>query len=99
MTTISNLNIVIQQGDTAREVQNDRLQPQHVNQVAETLRHEKQNEVQMTTVQEFDAYDELHPDGGNNQKRRLRFRKKKKEKPVRKANTDDRTGRLIDTLA
>ena len=61
MTTISDVNIVVQQGNSAREVQNTRTQPMDPNQATVAQQQEKESE-QRTTVKEFEDPGKINPD-------------------------------------
>lgn len=97
MSTISNLSIVVQQGDAVREVNNDKLQPQHVNQVAEVNRQEEENRIQMTVVQESDDSSEISPDG--ERKGRFWMKRNAKKEKIFKSQRRQRKNRCSDRHA
>lgn len=104
MTTIPNLNVVIQQGGNARDAQNVRNQPQHTNSYVENQVPDKIQE-QRTTVNEFEEaqHTKLNTDKegtkGYLRKKKERSSKKKKEgKKKARFEHPNGSGRLLDTI-
>ncbi len=105
MTTIPNLNVVIQQGGSARDAQNVRNQPQYTNSNVENQVPDK-IQAQRTTVLENEQPEEakLHKDkneesrAGKRQRKRIAAKKKKKMKKAAKNENYDGTGRFLDTV-
>ncbi len=98
MTTLSNLNIVVQHGDSAREAQNIRNQAVESSQQT-AVQQEKQAE-QEKNVQEPDHSEEVKADGeGTGNKKHGTKKKKKKKKEDAKEQPKDGTGSLLDTVA
>jgi len=99
MTTISDVNIVVQQGNSAREAQNVRTQPLDPNQMTVAQQQEKESE-QRTTVSESDESDRIAPDQEKEGRREERQGAKKKAPEKSEAEKDpDAPGRLLDTIA
>ena len=99
MTTISDVNIVVQQGNSAREAQNTRTQPLDPNQMTVAQQQEKESE-QRTTVSESDESDRITPDQEREGRKEERQGAKKKAPEKGEAEKDpDAPGRLVDTIA
>jgi len=106
MTSISDVNIVVQQGNSAREVQNTRTQPMDPNQATVAQQQEKESE-QRTTVKEFEDPGKINPDQeredrkrkpGSRQKQPDGSGKKGKKEEDETADADS-PGKLLDTIA
>jgi hypothetical protein len=99
MTTIPNLNVVVQQGHKAIEAQNVRNPAQESN-LASVLQPEKED-TKRTTVQEFEESDHVQLDsensGGKGKNPRKREKRKKAKAPAEKPR--EGSGRLLDTIA
>jgi len=106
MTTISDVNIVVQQGNSAREVQNVRTQPLDPNQATVAQQQEKESE-QRTTVKEFEDSGKINPDQEKEDRQTKTGSKRKQPEGSKKkgdAKEDDTAdaespGRLLDTIA
>ena len=103
MTTIPNLNVVVQQGSVARDTQNLRPQVHDATQAAAVQQPEKEAEKQ-TTVQDSSDSDSIQADqeksfaGGK--RRRKEKKKKKPDEEIKEAAFDpDAPGQLLDTKA
>lgn len=102
MTTISNLNIVVQQGDLARDAQNIKNQALDTAQLAALERLEKENKLK-NSVRETeeaekvllnnDLSDRKNKGSGQHQEKK----KKRTDEETEKKSHDD-TGRLLDTI-
>ncbi|MFH2065757.1 MAG: hypothetical protein ABIK15_11225 [Pseudomonadota bacterium] len=91
MTTISNLNIVVQQGDIAREAtQSTKSQPMDPRQLTAAQQQEK-DQAALSSVPESEQSDAVTPDKEQREK-------KKREKEEAEKNPDS-PGRLLDTIA
>lgn len=104
MTTIPNLNVVIQQGGNARDAQNVRNQPQHTNSYVENQMPDKIQE-KRTTVNEFEEAErsKLNADKEGKKsylRKRREASKKRKKKEKKKARFEhpNGSGRLLDTI-
>lgn len=101
MTTIPNLNVVVQQGSSARDAQNVR-QSQDAAQVVTANQPEKETE-QRTTVQSSNESDALKANKEKSSKEKEEKKKKKKAKEddeVTEAKHDpDAPGQLLDVQA
>ena len=100
MTTLSNMNIVVQQSGSAKEVQNFRHTTQEYNQVIATQQREKDVQ-QRTTVQlsEDSKRTQLDKEPPEKRKRR-RHLKSRSKKTTSKANSgSDNAGSLLNTVA
>ena len=104
MSTISNLNIVLQQEGGAREAQNVRQGANSQNHVVAENQKEKDIQ-QQTTVQESDQAERTKPEKELTEKRK---RKRKKPRSTRQSDADsdrDRkrgpgeAGKLVNTVA
>jgi len=99
MTTISDVNIVVQQGNSAREAQNTRTQPLDPNQMTVAQQQEKESE-QRTTVSESDESDRINPDQEReSRQKKQNDSKKKDQKEIEAEMNPDATGSLLDTIA
>ena len=104
MTTIPNLNVVIQQGGNARDAQNVRNQPQHTNSYVENQMPDKINETR-TTVNELEEKErsKLNKDKEGKKsylrkKREASEKKKKTGKKKARFEHPNGSGRLLDTI-
>ena len=104
MTVISNLNVVVQQGSTARDTQNIRQQTQDLSQAVATAQPEKNRE-QMTTVQHLNESEGAKVDPEKSS-RKEEEKKKKKNKDTEKStdlkaaeHDPDAPGQLLDVEA
>ncbi len=98
MTTIPGHNIVIQQSGTAQELthQANVLKPSPEQAAAQQQINEQ---VQSTTVQEFDETARLKAKEEKDAQRRKKLEKeRKKKKQQEKDQHPDTTGRLLDTI-
>lgn len=101
MTTIPNLNVVVQQGSVARDTQNVRQQSQDPGQIVPANQPEKDSE-QMTTVQDTSTSDGIKTDEEKTAKEEGQQHKKKKKKEdeeeeVKDLETDpDAPGQLLN---
>jgi hypothetical protein len=99
MTTLSNVNQVVQQGSNALETQNVRGQGHESSQVAAARMQEKDAQ-QLTTVQQFNESDKTRFDNSKSKGRqRQRKRKAKKRHMSSNENYLVRRGNLLDTIA
>ena len=102
MTTISNINIVVQQGSTARDTQNIRQQGQDTSQALANTQPEKETE-QRTTVQDTNEYEAIKTDQEKSNKKEEQKKKKKKlkkEDDVEEVEVDpDAPGQFLDVQA
>ncbi len=102
MTTIPNLNVVVQQGSTARDTQNLRQQGQDNSQALANTQPEKETE-QRTTVQNTNESDAIKADQEKSSKEEEQKKKKKKagqEDEVEEVESDpDAPGQLLDVQA
>ncbi len=103
-TTISNINIVVQQGDSARSVQNIKNQPLDANQLTINQQQQKETE-QQTIVSQTEQPENTKFDGEQIKRRRdLRDRRKKEHEKRRRKQNDSNSnnqegpGRLLDTV-
>ncbi|MCP3921810.1 MAG: hypothetical protein GY714_04415 [Desulfobacterales bacterium] len=104
MTTIPNLNVVIQQGGNARDAQNVRNQPQHTNSYVENQMPDKIQE-QRTSVNELEEaeHSKLNKDKEGKRsylrkKREAAKKRKKKSKKAARFEHPNGSGRLLDTI-
>ncbi len=103
MTTLSNLNMVVQQGGGVREAVSDRNQPQNIGQAAAEQLQLKKDEEQRTTVQNAQEDDRITNDEEKDAKQKMEYqarerkKKEKKDKEAAKSNPDG-LGRLINTV-
>ena len=100
MTTISNLNVVVQQGDLSREAQQLKNQPLDPSQatVSEQVAKETQ---ELTTVNTFEDAEGTKFDTQGEGKRKSTAenkKRKRKRRPTDEENPEG-TGRLLDTIA
>ncbi|MDJ0829792.1 MAG: hypothetical protein QNI92_08070 [Desulfobacterales bacterium] len=98
MASISDLNIVIQQGGKVQEVQNPRqgqLDPNHV-----IAHHQiKKVDKKKKTVKQSQDADQVQPDAENPQKSKHRKQSSSRAKMAKGKNAlAKRRGRLIDTV-
>ena len=99
MTGISDINIVVQQGDSAKEVQNVRHATHDYNQVVSARQKEKETQERTTVLESEDSKEtKLNNDA---QERRKRRRKKRRRhgKDVSKSQPHPDAGNFIDTVA
>ncbi len=101
MTTIPNLNIVVQQGDLVRETQNIRNQALDSSQLSALERLEEENK-KRNSVSETEEIEKmlLNKDSSNEKKKNQEQKKSQKRthKESKKNSTLDTTGRLLDTV-
>lgn len=102
MTTIPNLNIVIQQGDAARESQNIRNQVLETAQQAAFQRLEEEDR-KRTQVSQAEETEQIlftrEKAREENRRQRQRESSQKKDQEARKKNVDpDAPGRLLNTI-
>ncbi len=102
MTTISNLNAIVQHGDSALETQNVKNQTIESSHVAATVK-EKEEE-QNKAVQESDNSEQIKTDqeSAGTKERRKRKKKKKADTETESEQDEenpDKTGGLVDTVA
>ncbi|MFZ5571713.1 MAG: hypothetical protein ACOZF0_15025 [Thermodesulfobacteriota bacterium] len=104
MTTISNITIVVQQGDVARETQQLKPQPLDPSQMT-PAQHAQREMEQRAVIKETDTADRIKPhqekqQGSQSeaQKEQERERREKERKELN-AEDPDGTGRLLDTVA
>ena len=98
MTTIPNLNIVVQQTGKVQETHNLRNQPHEV--AVPLTKQELKNVETRTTVQHTDESDKLNPD--RHKKKGGNLSKKKKKKKLGKQNKQDKpdgSGSILNTIA
>ena len=104
MTTIPNLNIVIQQGGAAREVQNIKAHAQDASQTIAVQQPAKEI-VRQTTVQNTDQSDAVQSDqqqalAGKERKRKKKRKQQGPQERVKEDHCDpDAPGQLLDTTA
>ncbi|MFH0730490.1 MAG: hypothetical protein V2B19_29615 [Pseudomonadota bacterium] len=99
MSSISTLNIVVQQGNSAHDLQQARQQsPDHAQLAASQQQADKEVE-QRSTVQHSEEMEnnQLTQDGAG--KSRYLLRQKKKKKVMAAEKDSGSTGRLLDTVA
>jgi hypothetical protein len=101
MTTIPNLNIVIQQGDTVKDLQNLKNTVLDSSQLAANERMEEENR-KRTAVRQPDETEQVlfNKEKPGGEKRRA-FQKKMPPKKAKENNDNkdpDATGRLLDTI-
>ncbi len=102
MTNIPNLNIVVQQGDLARETQNIRNQALDSSQLSALERLEKEDK-RKNSVPETEETEKilLNKDLSDGNKRKSEMKKGKKKEPKKErtaSRAKDETGRLLDTI-
>jgi len=98
MTTISNVNIVVQQGDKARDAaQSIKSQSMDPSQLTAAEQQEKEH-TSLSSVPESEESDAINPD----KQQREKNKKEKQESPDTKKKSvekdPDATGRLLDTI-
>jgi len=102
MTTISNINIVVQQGDAAKDAQNIKTQPLDPKQVTFSQQQEKETE-QRKTVHESEEKEKISPDQERQDSRKRDSKKEGKKEDVNKGkeveSDPEATGRILDTIA
>ena len=102
MTTISNINIVVQQGDAAKDTQNIKNQPLDSKQVTFSQQQEKETE-QRKTVHESEEKEKITPDQerkGSQKREAKKESKKVEERKDKDIESDpEATGRILDTIA
>ena len=100
MSTISNVNIVLQQGDGAKDAHNTRHASQEHSQVTAAQQKEKDAEQQATIQQpnhsEDVKFENTSREGSN---RRHRRKSKKKKGALRRKGHFKTAGTLVDTVA
>ncbi len=104
MATISNINIVVQQGDTAKDAQNVRNQSLDPKEVTIAQQQKKETE-QRKTVHESDHSEKIKPDEERTGKKNQEGKKEKQEdtkaeakKEIERESDPEATGRLLDTI-
>ncbi len=100
MSTISDVNIVIQQGGSAKQTQKVQHPTQDFSQVVAGQQKEKDSE-QRTTVQQADDSEKpkLDKDPSGRRKRDRRAERKKKKAGSGKKKDAETSGKLLDTIA
>ncbi len=102
MTTIPNLNVVVQQGGAARDAQNIRPQSQDASQVVAAQQTDKETE-QRNTVQdsnESEALKQKKKKSTASEHEKKKKKKKKDESEVEEVEVDpDAPGQLLDIQA
>ncbi|MBU0995496.1 MAG: hypothetical protein KJ737_23620 [Proteobacteria bacterium] len=102
MTTIPNLNVVVQQGSVARDTQNIRPHAQDSSQTIAVQQPEKEIAKQ-TTVQDSSNSDTIQADqeknlAGPNNHRKKNKKKKKPDDEIKEVEFDpEAPGQLLDT--
>lgn len=102
MTTISNLNVLVQHGDNVKDVQNIKNQHLDHSQLTKTEHHKKEDR-QRSVVKESDNSHYINSDGRKNAlKKKLNKMSKRKRKKLNKLkelkNSDKLTGNILDTV-
>lgn len=100
MTTIPNMNIVVQQGGSARDAQNVRNQVQNPNQLAAAEIPDKEV-VKRTVVHESEEKERSKFEKDSSEKRKeyqLQQERKKKKQVSEEKKAPKETGRLLDTV-
>ncbi len=100
MTTISNINIVVQQGDAARETQQVKHPPMDSSQLTPAQQAQKEME-QRAVIKESDTAEKVKPyqeKKQGSQEEREKERKEREQKELDEEDPDG-TGRLLDTIA
>ncbi len=95
MTTIPNLNVVVQQGHTALEAQNVKSPNQEASQVA--AQQQALDEQNRTTVSQSAHAVEIDKDKKESDKRKKKFARRKSKRAKHEKDPDD-TGRILDTV-
>ena len=98
MAGISSFNIVIQQGDVARDAQNVRHKHLDSNQVAPAQQQEMDKE-QATKIHQPDDSEKLKLNKDRSEGRKRKKKKISKEKKNTKGEEPESTGSLLDTIA
>jgi hypothetical protein len=99
MTTISNLNIVVQQGDLAREAsQSAKSQPMDPRQMTAAEQQEK-DQAARSSVPESEQSDVITPDKEQREKKKKEKEEAEKKKKQAVEKNPDSPGRLLDTIA
>ncbi|MBF0118077.1 MAG: hypothetical protein HQK79_04525 [Desulfobacterales bacterium] len=100
MTTISHLNMIVQQGGMIREIPSDKHQPHDPTKMAiSQMLHEK-NKVQQTTVQESEETEKARLNEREAAKKQMQNKQEKKKHPEeKKERSPDEPKRLLDTVA
>lgn len=99
MVTISNLNSVVQQGNSAQELQQSRQQSPENNQMLASQNQANKEIEQRSTVQHADEMEKNNLKEDGPRKGRYLLRKKKKKKKKSENNGPAASGRLLDTIA
>jgi len=97
MTTISNMNIVVQQTGTSKEAHDAKHQLVDANQMATDKKQEEKRKEQAITVQDSENSEKIKIDSQNSQKHKKKKKPNKDKKKMKKKNTKP-TGKLIDTI-
>ncbi len=95
MTTIPNLNVVVQQGHTALEAQNVKSPTQESSQL--TAQQQALDEQNRTTVSQSAHAVEIDKDKKESEKRKKKFGRRRNKKTRPEKDPDD-TGRILDTI-
>ncbi len=99
MTTISNVNIVVQQGDKARDTsQNVKPQSMDPSQLTAAEQQEK-DQTALKSVPESEESEAIIPDKEQKEKEKREREESEKKKKKEKEQNPDSTGRLLDTIA
>lgn len=93
--TISNINVIVQHGDNAKEAQNIRNQNVEAGQMAAV--HKEREEEKTVTVQESDESEKLSPDQEGSQNEQRKHRRKQKKKKTSQKSIDT-SGHIVDTV-
>lgn len=97
MSTISNLNIVVQHGDSAKDVHN--IKNTNVESGQLTAVQQEKEEEQNKTVQKSENSEQAKTDSESSSSRREKEKEKKKKKAEKESKASDATGGLLDTVA
>lgn len=104
MTTISNINIVVQQGDAVKDTQNIKNQTLDPKQVTFSQQQEKEKEIR-ETVHESETTEKIKPDEERTNRKKQGSGKEEKESKKTEVKKDkeqeqdpEATGRLLDTI-
>lgn len=102
MTTISNINIVVQQGEPAKEAQHVRNPQLDAHQLTPAQQAQKEMEAR-GTVNESEESEKIKTDqeesGERERSEQERKKKKQQQENLPDEGNPDGTGRLLDTIA
>ncbi len=102
MTTITNLNVLVQHGDNVKDVQN--IKNQHLDHSQLTkAEHHKKEDMQRVVVKESDDSHNVNSDAKKNafkkKMNKMSKRKRKKHNKLKALRNPDRlTGKILDTV-